>query len=535
MYLHSYYIILLISLFITTSCSSVLAQSDDIPAKIRWGEQLQEPANSRITKVISTDKNGFHILRIKDAGAITNQQVYIEQYDNSLTIQRSAKLDLKYKGKQRAFEDAAKIGGQLYLFTSYNNQAQKKNYLFYQTLSKRLQPARSLVKIAEIDTRSKSNTGSFNLLVSRDSSKVLLYNQLANKKREPEQFALRVFDNQLNPIWSRDIILPYNDNQFVIEDYRVDKSGNVYLVGLRYMDGIRNSRQGQPNYEYVILAYTKDGEQDKEYRIDIKEKFITDLTFRINNSGSLVCAGFYSERTAYTVKGTCFFHLDPQTQQVKNLSFQEFDFDFRTSLMSESQQRRAARAESTGDNNREAELYRFSLDELILRSDGGAVVVAEQYYIFERTYPYWNGVNVQRFDTYYNYNDILVVNIRPDGSIEWATRIPKRQETVNDGGYFSSYAMSTVRDRLYFIFNDNSRNYEPGGNDNRLYNYNGRNSIITLAEVSKGGELKMYPLFPNRETGTITRPKICKQIGSRRMMIYGEIGRTYRFSELTFE
>jgi len=93
--------------------------------------------------------------------------------------------------------------------------------------------------------------------------------------------------------------------------------------------------------------------------------------------------------------------------------------------------------------------------------------------------------------------------------------------------------MAVVRDRLYFIFNDNSRNYT-SKKDNQLYNFNGRNSIITLAEIRKGGALEMYPLFNNREAGIITRPKICKQTGSRKMIVYGERGRSYRLGLLQF-
>jgi len=509
----------------------LMAQGGDIPAQIQWGERMTEPAGSRIQKVISIGKDGYHMLRKKDPGALSYEQVYVEYYDNSLKVQRSSKINLKYKGKRRAFENVVKVGGQLYLFTSFHNQAKKKNYLFYQRLNQRLNPSKSLEKIAEIDTRNLSNTGEFNLLISKDSTKVLLYNQLANKKKEPEQFALRVLDDQLSLLWSRDIILPYNDQQFVVEDYRIDEAGNVYLLGVLFQDGVRERRRGQPNYEYVILAYTEGGKADQEYRIDVNAKFITDLTFRIANDGSLTCAGFYSEKGTFSVKGTCFFQLDPDTKKVANLSFEEFDFQFRTEFLNNRAQRRAARPESTGNPDKEAELERFSLDEFILRSDGGAVLVAEQYYVYERTYRYWDGT--LRFDYYYHYNDIIVVNIRPDGTIEWASRIPKRQETVNDGGYFSSYAMSIVRDRLYFIFNDNSRNFD--GNSNRLYNFNGRNSIITLAEINKDGQLEMYPMFHNRDAGTITRPKICKQVGSKRMLVYGERGRDYRFAELTFK
>jgi hypothetical protein len=435
--------------------TSVSAQDDGLPATIKWGEFSQQPPGTQLDKLATLNKEGFHILRSKAAGALRGEQVYLEYYDRSLAIRRAEKLDLKYKGKQREFEDVLSIGGQLYLFTSYSNQAQKKNYLFYQKINKRLLPSRKLVKIAEIESRNKGNDGAFNILVSPDSSKVLLYNQLPYKKKDPERFALRVFDDQLNMIWQKDIVLPYNDQQLVVEDYRIDENGNVYLLGMLFNDGTRERRRGRPNYEYLILAYTQKGEKYQEYHIGIKEKFITDLTFRIANDGKLVCAGFYSEKGTYSVKGTCFFGLDPNTQEVQNLSFRAFDFQFRSSFLSEGAQKRAARAESLGDNERAAELSRFSLDKLILRSDGGAVLVAEQYYVFERSYRYWDGT--LRFDYFYHYNDIIVVNIRPDGSIEWATKIPKRQETVNDGGYFSSYAMSIVRDRLYFIFNDNGR------------------------------------------------------------------------------
>lgn len=507
-------------------------QRSDVPARARWGEELTEPAGTRITKAISADKEGFYMLRQKSEGGLSNEQVYIEYYDSEMKLRKSGKMDLKYKGKRRDFEDAVMIGGEIYLFTSFNNQAQKKNYLFYQKVSKRLQPSRELVMVAEVEARNKEKEGAFKVLLSSDSSKVLLYSQLPYQKRDPERFALHVFDNQMQKAWSRDITLPYSDQQFAVEDYRIDEAGNVYLLGVLYLDGVRERRRGRPNYQYIILAYTRQGEDVQEYHIALNDKFITDLAFRVAGDGSLVCAGFFSEKGTYSIKGTCFFRLNPSTREIFNLSFKEFEFEFRTEFLRPGELRRASRAEASGDGGRAPELYRFSLDELVLRSDGGAVLVAEQFYVFERAYRYWDGA--LRFDYFYNYNDIIVVNIQPDGSIEWATRIPKRQETVNDGGYYSSYAMAIVRDRLYFVFNDNSRNFSSDG-DTRLYNFNGRNSIVALAELRKDGQLFMYPLFNNRDADILTRPKICKQTGSRRLLAYGERGRQYRFAELEFE
>jgi len=139
------------------------------------------------------------------------------------------------------------------------------------------------------------------------------------------------------------------------------------------------------------------------------------------------------------------------------------------------------------------------------------------------------------YDFFYNYNDIIVVNIRPNGEIEWATRIPKRQATVNDGGYYSSYAMSIIRDKIYFIFNDNARNLMPSKKGRRdLYSYDGKNSVITLAELRKDGSLQNYLLYNNRDAEIITRPKICKQVGKKEMVVYGELGRKFKFASLQF-
>lgn len=513
------------------SLQGLYAQPADVPAKITWGQARNEGTNSEVTKVVDISKEEYVVLRERGETAFGNPKVFVESYDNNQKLKRSQELELKHKGKRRAFEDVVKIGGELYFFTSFNNQAQRINYLFYQKLSGRFVPSKQLVKIAELPAPNKDKPGEFTILQSSDSSKVLIYSQLDTKKREPEQFSLQVFDNQLNLIWKKDISLPYGEQQFAVEDYRIDENGDVYLLCVQYLEGTRDQRRGLPNYEYVVLAYTANGEREKEYRISLEGRFVSDLTFRFSRDGSLVCAGFYSEQGVNSIKGTCFFKIDTRTEALYDIRLSEFDLAFRTAFMSSGEQRRARRAEQEGNTARQAELDRFSLNELILRSDGGAVLVAEQAFMYERSYRYWDGTF--RVDYYYNYNDIIIVNIRPDGSIEWSTRIPKLQETMNDGGYYSSYAMAVVRDRFYFIFNDNRRNFEGGGG--QLFNFNGRNSIISLAEVRRDGSLEMYPLYDNREAGVITRPKICKQTGSRKMMVYGELGRQFRLGLLEFD
>ncbi len=510
---------------------------------IDWGEEMKEPQGSALVKIIATGAEGFYGLRIKQGGTLEKAKVIIEHYGDNMNIKKAREIELKYKKKDRVFQDIVMVGRQLYLITSFHNEAKKKNYLFRQKIhNTRLTTSeRDLELISEIDTRSTLRDGTFDIILSKDSSKLLIYNKLPTKNREAERFNLKVYDDAFGLMWSKDITLPYDDRVFRVEEYRVDRTGNVYLLGVIFKDGVRERRNGQANYEYVILAYTNEGTIEDEYRIALDNVFITDLTFRVARDGDLVCSGFYSERGTYSMKGTYFFRLDAETKEVYNQNLKEFGFDFLTENMREGQRERAQRAEESGNRLRAPELYRFALDDLILRSDGGALLIAEQFYVqeFNNNPGAFNNArfgtvnNFQR-DFYYYYNDIIVVNIQPDGAIEWATRIPKRQVTRNDGGYFSSYAMSIVRDKLYFVYNDNRRNLDPE-NTRRIYNFDGRNSIVVLSEINKDGELITTPLFNNREMRLITRPKICRQIGRRSMAIYSELRNKFRFANLQFD
>jgi len=542
------YIFSLLSLavFLTLN-NSLVAQADvDFSGSLKWGEELKEPNNSYLSEVLGSDSDGFYALRLKTKGGLLSgakpQKIFIEKYNENMDLKKAKEIDLRYKRKKRDFEKMMYLNGKFYLMTSFNNLAHKTNYLFVQSISKKsLNLNKKMTKIAETPARDEYREGKFNFHVSKDSSKVLIYSQLPNQKKSSERFSLQVFDNNFEQIWEKNISLPFPDNRFAVTDYRVDNKGNVYLLGVLYENSSGFLRRNT-SYQYIILAYNDNGEMEEQYDVNLRGKFITDLTFRVGKGGKLICSGFYSDKGTYSTKGTYFFHLDPKTKEISNKNYKEFEFDFVTEYMSDRKKRKARKAKDGG--RRSAELYQYSLNDLILRSDGGAVLVAEQYYVerddnfnnnngFYSPYGYrrYNNNFNNRVDYYYNYNDIIVVNIKPNGEIQWATRIPKRQETSNDGGYYSSYAMAIVRDKICFVYNENGKNFGAKKN-NRRYKFNGSNSILALTEVGTDGSINTYPLGSNKDQGIITRPKICKQIGKREMVIFGEKGKRFKFGGL---
>lgn len=521
------------------------------PAQLEWGPLTPEPRNTTANKVVGLTPDGYYLLRQKVLQSPSAKpRVWAEYATKDLKVVRSEELDLKYKGKQRDFEDLLYFNDQLYLLTSFSNTAHKKNYLFLQSVStKGLTTSKSLKMIAETEARNKEVEGSFAVEIAKDSTHLLVYHDLPFEKNNPARFGFHVFDKNFDLVWEKDVILPYPDNQFTVEEYRVDDKGNVYLLGVLYTDEAKFRRRGSPTYRYVLLSYFNNGESTDEIRIDLPGKFITDLTFRVGNDGNLVFAGFYSEKDSYSIKGSYFFHLNPFDRTFSNSNHVPFDFDFLTAFMRQKDKARALEAEQNNDPSRSAELLNYSLDRLILRSDGGAVLVAEQFYIereayYRDYYPYYGYYpygyygnyyrNNREVDYLYNYNDIIVINIQPYGELQWTARIPKWQETRNDGGYYSSYVMSIVRDKLYFLFNDDARNFDPKRKSDRIYKYAGSNEMMVLAEMNLKGEVDLHPVISN-DGGVTLRPKMCKQTGLREMLLFGEANRGYRLGKMLFE
>ncbi len=508
-------------------------------ASLAWSPELKAPPSSTLRQIVDVTKEDFLALRYRAPHSLSGSERYwLERYDHRMRLLRSQAIDLKYKNKVQDFEGVFTLGGKLWLLTSFHNKAKKEVYLFRQQVGRRSlrQNLRTMELVARTPALSLTRTGHFNYFIPPDSSHLLLYNSLPYQKGQPEQFAFRVFRPDFQLRWERDVRLPWPDEQFRVEEYRVDRHGNVYLLGVRFFDGVRERRAGKPNYQYVILAWFDEGRRMEEYALSLDGKFITDLTLRIGRDGIITCAGFFSEKGTWSIKGSCYLRIDPEGWRVLVQRATPFTFEFLAHYLNPRRQEKARQAEARGDRSRQPELYRYALDHLILRTDGGAVLVAEQYYVEEYTLyytDYYLGYSRnQRRYYYYHYNDIILVNIRPDGSLEWITRIPKRQETLNDRGYFSSYAMATVRDRFYFVFNDHPRNFDE--RHARRYTFDGTRAVVALAEVRKDGSVRTRPLTSPQEARVMVRPKVCRQIGARHMALYGESGRRYRFGKLRF-
>ncbi len=510
----------------------------------RWGEMVRESRRSEILNYIGQDATGYYVLkgsRGSKVKVINFRRNFLSETDNASIVLLDEnmdpafekKLDVMESGKQLSILSAFLIGDEMHLFSSLRDQKTKMKNIFVQSLDKKtLEPRNDIRKVTSIPYQNRFLSGQVDFTFSRDSSFIMVYTNVQSKRKDPDKFGFTVFNREMEQVWSKEVVLPIRENLFKVSDYLVDNKGNAYLVGKRYFKKERDRIQGQPGYEYIVYAYRNEGSEVSEYVLNLSDHFLSDLHLEIAPEGDLICAGFYSDINATNAKGTFYFTVDANTQEIKQRSLYEFGLDFLTLNLSDRQGKKIERRAAKGKGN---EINQFDIRDLVPRGDGGTVLVAEQYYVrvvtsFDRA----TGTSTIRY--YYHYNDIVVISINPNGDIEWATKVPKRQTSVNDRGYYSSYAMMITGGKLYFVYNDHRTNIMER-RTSRLKNFrlSDNKGIIALAAVDSNGDVSRIPLLSNRDATTICRPKLCSQISPDEMLIFGKRGRRIQFGRVVFE
>lgn len=521
------WISLMFSLFLV---SSALAQST--PFKVVWGKEFTAPGSSTLGDIIGYDRSGFYVVRNQTKAF--SSKLSIERFDNQFNLAKSIDLELMEEGKKSFLEYFLHVDGRLWMFTSFSDTNTKKNILLAKPVNKQsLMPNNTQKKeLVAIDFEGRRNKSGFTFRTSNDSSKVLIYYSLPQSDpTDPQKFGFLVFNKQMDLLWQKEIMLPYRDDLFDIETTKIGNNGNVYLLGLLFNDRRREKRKGLPNYEYKVLSYTNHGATINEFAINLPDKFLTDMQIGARANGDIVCAGFYSESGTMSIRGTFFLSIDAQTKEMRTKSLKEFDINFITQNMTEREMNQAKRRDEKGQD---VELYEYDLDKLIVRSDGGAMLIGEQYFVRTRTYTqYMGGRPITQTTTYYYYNDIIVVNIDPQGNIDWSVKVPKRQMSTDDGGFYSSYAMAINKDKIYFVYNDSPDNLSYSGTG-QVSNASGNKRIVMVTSVNSKGEMNRKPLSAGMAE-VITRPKVCEQISYSEMILFGQRRKTQQFGMITFE
>jgi hypothetical protein len=526
-------------IFLSTFYIGISQESDQF--EIEWGDKYRTKGRTTLANFLGADDEGYMASSYKGSTITSKSDLVLERIDTDLNLAQAETINRKGPtGRYLSTEKMIHIGDRIYYFGSYYDRRAKRQTLYasvYEASSLSLLEPWSKIMIGVLPGNPKAWSSKFRVKLSTDSSHILVFSFYPYSKKMDSKLKLLVLDLDLEEVWDEKLSFGDDDALFTPTDYKMDAKGNVYILGTLATVVHKKLFYTTDIYARQIRVYQKNGTVEETVDFSYDDKILNSMQLGIASNGELVCAGFYDDiepgqrKRSSGIKGSYSIRLDGSSFKVTHEEFEEFDLKFVTQNWSTGEQKRAERVTKRGG---EVQLFSYALDDLIMRDDGGVVLVGEQFYIRKST---TTTDGVSRTTYYYYYNDIIVVSINPAGEIEWSKKIAKRQMSANDGGFFSSYALTVNDNKLHFLFNDNVKNLEYKGHG-KVYPYKVRkgSSIVALVTVNSAGEVSdRESIFSQKEVEVVIRPKVCRQMSDNTMLIYGMKRRKQRIAKLTFK
>ena len=284
------------------------------------------------------------------------------------------------------------------------------------------------------------------VVLSEDKQKLLLYDMTSNGSEViATSFDLTTFRR----LWTRRIVLTGMDYNNSLRQTVIDNDGGAYFIIER-----DNRKSKSANNRFEVVYYHKDLSEPVSVSIGLNGRLWQDVLFAYDNKNkNLLGAGFFSTKKSSQSEGSFFIQQPyPISAKAALLQFEPFENAFLQQVTGKEQRRNGS-------------FQDFTVQQIVPRSDGGALLVAEYYKKYTRTMGGGYGMNqgvgfrnvppyVTRITTDYEYNDILLLSMYPSGTIQWKEMLPKRQFSQDDDALYSSFFLLKNKMGLRFIYND---------------------------------------------------------------------------------
>lgn len=537
-------ILIVAACLLTIGAIAQTSETAEFDGEVKWSEVFKISRRSGSPDIIGQDGRSVYLTRI-----VKNKR-YIEKYKlSNLQLEKSARLELKNKGKDMALVDQFMFGGKPVLYTSYFDKKTKTTSTFLQnvnpstlTISEPVFVSATVVPkstglFGGLGVKAAGNAGFYanSFILSRDGELGFMDEAIFPEGVEvTDETPLKrkkahLYDIDLKVLVESEFELPYDN--FEIQRTQLGNDGLVYIAGFRVDIEIDDSRLIKRNKsvygDLQILVLDPESGDIDALKVELQGgKKVSGYTYRIENDGSLVVSGLVMNEEGGGVSGAFYNKYDAALREVGQNSF-DFEEDFITQDWSAKKKRKFERKQKKNDRrgNKKTEptFYEYSVRDLIVKDDKSVVLLAEQYYVrvVTRTYTDANGAVRTTTDYYYYYNDIIAMSFSPEGDLQWKSLIEKYQVSVNDGGYYSSFFTVTNEDDINIVYNLRESDLIDMDELNLLERRQvKRNTIGVNVTLDGEGEQRTEKLFDFEEGGLRLVPKACSKAGDGLVFLY---------------
>ena len=460
---------------------------------IAWGK-LNRPEKRAVSFNILGERQGGIFVAKSDK----KKNWYIERYGyDDLTIDFTRDVDFSLKKNSKSKKDRLDYEKVLLLdetiiffATKYDKKAKQFN-LFARIYNFEGKPEGKWEKIEYIQGEKKRRKGDFNVQVSEDKKRFLVEKALPTKKKEVETFSFVIFDNQLVQVFAKEEVkLKFKAEDADIKGHRISKDNKVYFLA--------PTTTGASLYSFDINESAAGNDELREYKVELGEgKQTGESAFSFDPEGNILVAGFFSDaKTKYGgIAGSYFIKLNPENFDPLVKSSNLFDKEFLLNFMSE----RRVRKGKTGLSSN------FDMRHFVTKADGGVILLAENTYMIEhcsKSNPVAGAgaITVSVNSCYYTYHhdEVIVINMNPDGSTKYNGLVKKRGNSRNPADGNLSYSILPTGNNLIMFYNDHYKNLK-AGNTKVRYLPKYRKRALAMANISDDGDITKEQLIRHKE------------------------------------
>jgi len=371
----------------------------------------------------------------KERVGLKSRKLQLCYFNHSLTKQWQQPVTTSIAGGN--IENIHVFNGQLFiLYSTFNKENGVMEFYAdtYNSLGKSLQ---SKNKLGTVSINKYNNLEKSRVVVSPDKKSFSIY---LNETDDVSQNINLITYYSSDNIKTKNFSLKYGRGQLYLNNYLLDNNGNFFMTGQ-----VKNKDNKKQKSQYLFCYITSLNSVIEKMITDYNSP-ISDIIIKYNPiKDAVVCGGIGVDNTSYSGSGIKLLTVD------SNYNFKETNYSIQGSSLKE----------LIGERNSSGiSLDNYTIQDLILREDGGALLVAEAQYLSE--YSFYDQFT-QTFNrrTEYHFDNIVLFSVSPEGSIDWCRVIKKEQVSMDDFGIFSSFASYINNEEIGIVYNkDSGRNFE---------------------------------------------------------------------------
>lgn len=393
------------------------------------------------TKVIGQDDDGYYVLMSNLSLNMESDRVGFKNRKYKLTYFNTA-LVLQWEKTLEPFSNDAVIdavtffNGQIIVISSMQKRNESQVNYYVTTYDNAGTPTHIDKPVTSFSSI-KNDYEKSKVILSSGRNRIMIVTREFSGDDNQTVFAA-VLDTSFTELENKNVIIPFPVKSFDVTGYVMSDKNDLLFLGVSSEKIKVLSSKRKIDY-YLYSSRTGDS-LFKEFKIS-SDKNITGLGVAFDNINNMaVFAGFFSERESYTGSGIFYATLDMALNDEVKIKTTSLDGPENSRL-------RGERNSTSG-----LSLIGYPIDRVVLRDDGGAVIVAEAAYTTE--YSYYDSFSqsfTRRLE--YHFESVAVISINLDGSIHWNAIVEKDQVSMDDGGVFSSFCSMLNSENLVLLYN----------------------------------------------------------------------------------